>query len=268
MESRIPLVAGNWKMHKTPAEAGTFARNLLEKLPSGPAVDVVICPPFPAIPAVALKLAGSWICWGAQNMHWDAEGAYTGEVSAPMLQALGCRYVILGHSERRMHFKETDGQIRKKLKAALSFGLRPIFCLGEELETRDAGEAELFCLHQLADGLEGLPWTNPETLVIAYEPIWAIGTGRTAMPAEATAVMGQLREKIAFWYGKDFAGQVRILYGGSVSPESIAGFVKEEQIDGVLVGGASLKLDSFGAIVNAVAEAKPRGSDLDAGGSK
>jgi triosephosphate isomerase len=256
MASRIPLVAGNWKMHKTPAEAGTFARNLLEKLPNYPAVNVVICPPFPAIPAVATKLADSWICWGAQNMHWDAEGDYTGEVSAPMLQALGCRYAILGHSERRVHFGETDEQIRKKMKAALSFGLRPIFCLGEELSTRDAGEAEIFCLHQLADGLEGLPWSNPETLVIAYEPIWAIGTGRTALPADAVAVIGLLREKIASWYGRDFAEQVRILYGGSVSPESIAGFMKEEQIDGVLVGGASLKVDSFSAIIRAVAEVK------------
>jgi triosephosphate isomerase len=243
-------------MHKTPAEAGTFARNLLEKLPNNPGLNVVICPPFLAIPAVATKLADSWICWGGQNMHWDAEGAYTGEVSAPMLQALGCRFVILGHSERRMLFGETNEQIRKKVKAALSYGLRPIFCLGEELATRDAGEAEIFCLHQLADGLEGLPWVNPEALTIAYEPIWAIGSGRTAMPADAVAVMGLLREKIASWHGRNFAEQVRILYGGSVDADSVGGFMKEEQIDGVLVGGASLKLDSFSAIIRTAAEVK------------
>jgi triosephosphate isomerase len=159
-------------MYKTPAEAGTFARNLLEKIPEDHAVEVVVCPPFPAIPAVATKLTGSRIGWGAQNMHWEAEGAYTGEVSAPMLQALGCRYVILGHSERRVQFEETGEQIRKKMKAALSFGLRPIYCLGEDSATRDAGDAEFFCLHQLADGLEGLPWADPQNLVVAYEPIW------------------------------------------------------------------------------------------------
>ncbi len=258
MASRIPLVAGNWKMYKTPVEAGAFARNLLEKMTANLNVSVVVCPPFPAIPAVAVKLAGSWICWGAQNMHWEAEGAYTGEVSAPMLQALGCRYVILGHSERRVHFEETDEQIRKKMKAALSFGLRPIYCLGEELAIRDAGDAEFFCLHQLADGLEGLHWKDPETLVISYEPVWAIGTGRTALPADVVTVIRLLREKIASWHGKDFAEQVRILYGGSVGPDSIAGFMKEEQIDGVLIGGASLKVDSFIEIIRTTAEVKQR----------
>lgn len=255
---RTALVAGNWKMHKTPAEAGTFARNLLEKLPKDPGVEVVVCPPFPAIPAVASRLAGSWIAWGAQNMHWEAEGPYTGEVSAPMLQALGCRYVILGHSERRVNFKETNEQIRKKMKAALSFGLRPIFCLGEELAARDAGDAEYFCLHQLAGGLEGLPWKDPESLVISYEPVWAIGTGHTATPADAVKVIGLLRKKIGSWHGSDFAGQVRILYGGSVGPDSITGFMKEEQIDGVLVGGASLNLDLFTEVARIAAEVMRR----------
>jgi triosephosphate isomerase len=245
-------------MHKTPVEAGTFARNLLEKIPEDFNVEVVVCPPFPAIPAVATKLAGSRIGWGAQNMHWEAEGAYTGEVSAPMLQALGCRYVILGHSERRVHFEETGEQIRKKMKAALSFGLRPIYCLGEESATRDAGDAEFFCLHQLADGLEGLPWADPKNLVVAYEPVWAIGTGRTALPADVMAVIRLLREKIASWHGRVFAEQVRILYGGSVSPDSIAGFMKEEQIDGVLVGGVSLNLDSFIEVVRTAGDVKRR----------
>jgi triosephosphate isomerase len=258
MASRIPLIAGNWKMHKTPVEAGTFARNLLEKMPEDPAVDVALCPPFPAIPAVATKLEGSRIAWGAQNMHWEAEGAYTGEVSAPMLQAMGCRYVILGHSERRVQFEETGEQIRKKVKAALSCGLSPIYCLGEDLATRDAGDAEFFCLHQLADGLEGLPWADPKNLVVAYEPIWAIGAGHTALPADTVAVIRLLREKIASWHGRVFAEQVHILYGGSVTPDSIAGFMKEEQIDGVLLGGASLKLDSFIEVVRTAADVKRR----------
>jgi triosephosphate isomerase len=258
MASKIPLIAGNWKMHKTPAEAGAFARNLLEKIPEDLDAEVVVCPPFPAIPAVATKLAGSRIGWGAQNMHWEAEGAYTGEVSAPMLQALGCRYVILGHSERRVHFEETGEQIRKKVKAALSFGLRPIYCLGEESATRDAGDAEFFCLHQLAEGLEGLPWADPKNLVVAYEPVWAIGTGRTALPADVMAMNRLLRDKIASWHGRFFAEQVRILYGGSVNPDSIAGFMKEEQIDGVLVGGISLKLDSFVEVVRTAADVKRR----------
>ncbi len=252
------LVAGNWKMHKTPAEAGTYARHLLDKLPDDPSVEVIVCPPFPAIPAVANKLAGSRIGWGAQNMHWEAEGAFTGEVSAPMLQALGCHYVIVGHSERRIHFNETEEQIRKKMRAALSFGMRPIFCLGEEFAVRYAGDAEYFCLHQLDDGLEGLPWTIPETLVIAYEPIWAIGTGVTPLPADALAIIRRLRERIAAWHGPEFANKVRILYGGSVSPDSIAGFMKEEQIDGVLLGGASLDLEAFDTIVRSAAEVKRR----------
>ncbi len=144
------------------------------------------------------------------------------------------------------------------MKAALSFGLRPIFCLGEEIATRDAGDAEYFCLHQLADGLEGLPWSDPGTLVIAYEPVWAIGTGRTALPSDTVSVIRLLREKIAFWHGKEFAEQVRILYGGSIAPDSITGFMKEEQIDGVLVGGASLNLDSFTKIAHITAEVKKR----------
>jgi triosephosphate isomerase len=255
---RAALIAGNWKMYKTPAEAGAFARNLLDKLPENSPVEAIVCPPYPAIPAVANKLAGSRIGWGAQNMHWEAEGAYTGEVSAPMLQALGCHYVIVGHSERRTHFNETDEQIRKKMKAALSFGMRPIFCLGEELATREAGDAEYFCLHQLDDGLEGLPWAVPETLVIAYEPVWAIGTGHTALPADAVAVIRRLRQRIATWHGQDFADRVRILYGGSVTPDNIAGFMMEEQIDGALVGGASLDLEAFAAIVRTTAEIKQR----------
>lgn len=254
--SRVPLVAGNWKMYKTPAEAKQFTRLLREKVQDLDGVEVVVCPPFPALPAVATELAGSGIGWGAQNMHWAPEGAYTGEVSGPMLQALGCRYVILGHSERRQHFGETDEQIRQKLEAALTYGLRPIFCLGEDLSTREAGGAETFCRRQLKAGLSGLGTINSADLVVAYEPVWAIGTGKTATPTDAVAVIKALREELADLQSETVAGQVRFLYGGSVKPELIGSFMREEEIDGVLVGGASLNVDSFTAIIRGVAEVR------------
>lgn len=253
---RIPLVAGNWKMYKTPAEAKQFARLLREKINDLSGVEVIVCPPFPALPAVATELAGSRFGWGAQNMHWEPEGAYTGEVSGPMIQALGCRYVILGHSERRQHFGETDEQIRRKLEAALTYGLRPIFCLGEDLPIRQAGGAEDFCRRQLAAGLSGLETVNPTELVVAYEPVWAIGTGKTATPADAVAVIKALREELLRLHGEEAARQVRFLYGGSVKPELISSFMQEEEIDGVLVGGASLNVDSFTAIIRGVAEVR------------
>lgn len=250
------MVAGNWKMHKTPAEAKQFSRLLRERIKDLEGVEVIVCPPFTALPAVATELAGSRIGWGAQNMHWEPEGAYTGEVSGPMLQALGCRYVILGHSERRQHFGESDEQIRRKIEAALTYGLRPIFCLGEELSVRDAGEAEDFCKRQLRAGLSGLEGLNPVELVVAYEPVWAIGTGKTATPADAVAVIKALREELARLFDEEVARKVRFLYGGSVKPELIASFMQEEEIDGVLVGGASLHIESFTAIIRGVAEAR------------
>lgn len=252
---RVTLVAGNWKMYKTPDEAAAFASLLREKVVPG-GVEVVVCPSFPAIPAVARVLAGSAIGWGAQNMHWAPEGAYTGEVSAPMLCALGCRYVILGHSERRKHFGESDEMIRMKLEAALSCGLRPIFCLGEDLAAREAGEAEAFCLRQLRAGLAGLRIEDPAGLVVAYEPVWAIGTGKTATPADAAAVVRVLRQELGRLFGASFAGRVRFLYGGSMTPEHIVPFMEEEEIDGVLVGGASLKVDSFVEIIRGAAVAR------------
>jgi triosephosphate isomerase len=189
-------------------------------------------------------------------MHWAPEGAYTGEVSAPMLHALGCRYVILGHSERRTHFGESDEFVRKKLEAALSGGLRPIFCLGEELATREAGRAEAFCLRQLRAGLAGLRVEDPSDLVVAYEPVWAIGTGKTATPADAAAVIRVLREETGRIFGKTWADLVRFLYGGSMTPEYIVPFMEEEEIDGVLVGGASLKVDSFAEIIRGTARVR------------
>jgi triosephosphate isomerase len=241
-------------MHKTPAEAGTFVKLLRESFNKAGDVEVIVCPPFPALAAVASRLAGSDIGWGAQNMHWEAEGAFTGEVSGPMLQAMGCRYVILGHSERRGCFGETDDFIRRKLAAAIACGLRPIFCLGESLAIRQAGKASEHCRNQLRAGLEGLQAGRPDDLVVAYEPVWAIGTGQTATPEDAVEVIRALRREIAQMHGEDFACGVRFLYGGSVTPQSVSSFMQEEEIDGVLVGGASLNMEKFTAIIRAAAE--------------
>lgn len=254
---RTPLVAGNWKMHKTSAEAGNFTKLLLENVNQQQldgSVEVIVCPPFPALAAVANKLAGSQIGWGAQNMHWEAEGAFTGEVSGPMLQAMGCHYVIIGHSERRSQFSETDDKIRKKLAASLTCGLRPIFCLGESLATRETGRAVEYCRKQLKAGLEGIKIVQPDALVVAYEPIWAIGTGKTATPEDAVEVISALRQEFAQMYGQELAGGLRFLYGGSVSPQSVTSFMKEEEIDGVLVGGASLDIKQFTAIIQSTAD--------------
>lgn len=246
-------------MYKTPAEAKKFARLLRKQANDISNVEVIVCPPFPALAAVATELAGSRIGWGAQNMHWAPEGAYTGEVSGPMLQAMGCHYVILGHSERRSHFGETDVHIRQKLEAALTYGLRPIFCLGEDLSVREAGHAGEFCCAQLTAGLAGLDVTDSGALVVAYEPVWAIGTGKTATPADAAAVIKVLRDELARMFGNSCAEKARFLYGGSVKPELMASLMQEEQIDGVLVGGASLQADSFAAIIREAAE--KRGPD-------
>ncbi len=252
----LPLVAGNWKMHKTPEEARRFAASLKAELRGLKGAEVVVCPPFPALPVVAEVLVGSGIGLGAQNMHWAAEGAFTGEVSPVMLRAVGCSYVILGHSERRSWFGESDEVIRRKLEAALNFGLRPIFCLGEDLAAREEGRAAEVCLAQLRAGVSGLPWREPGDLVIAYEPVWAIGTGRTATPGDAAAVVRLLREELARLYGREFAARVRFLYGGSVNPGNVAGFYAEEEISGVLAGGASLDVESFVALVRLAAKIK------------
>ncbi len=241
-------------MNKTPAEAGNFANMLLKRVRKGNGVEVLICPPFPALAAVAAKLAGSHIAWGAQNMHWETKGAYTGEVSGPMLQGMGTRYVILGHSERRNYFGETDEMIAKKLVTAVTCGLWPILCLGENLEIREAGKAVECCLKQFRNGLSGIRERQPESLVVAYEPVWAIGTGKTATPEDAVEVIKALREEAAKMYGEEFASNLRFLYGGSVKPDSTPSFMKEEEIDGLLVGGASLDVDKFTAIIQSTAE--------------
>lgn len=247
---RTPIIAGNWKMHKTPLEAEELVRALLPQVAPAGDREVVLCPPFPALAAVVAACRGTRVAVGAQNLHWEREGAFTGEVSAPMLVAVGCRYVIVGHSERRQYCGEDDGLVNRKLKAALAAGLRPILCVGETLAQRELGITEAVCAIQLKSALAGLAAGDLEPLVIAYEPVWAIGTGRTASASDAQEVIAFLRSLLARDYGTALAQQVPILYGGSVKPENIRALMAQADIDGALVGGASLDAASFAAIVN------------------
>lgn len=247
---RRPLVAGNWKMNLTHVEGAGLARAVAKALPAGAPVDVVLCPPFTALHAVADALdaaAAGPVALGAQDLHWHERGAFTGEVSAGMLTALGCRYVIVGHSERRSLFGETDDVVARKAARAQEAGLIPIVCVGESLEERRAGRVETVILGQVDAALSAL---DPDAgLVIAYEPVWAIGTGEAASPADAAAVARLIRDRLR--QAGPGAGDVRILYGGSVTAENAAGFLSEPDLDGALVGGASLDARSFAAIVEA-----------------
>lgn len=250
MNRRI-IIGGNWKMYKTPTEAFETASALRTTLGDVSAVDVVICPPAIDIPAVHQAIKGSDLKLGGQNLYWEEEGAFTGEISARMLVDAGCQYVILGHSERRHVFGETDSGINKKMKKALSSGLKPIFCVGEKLEEREAGSTQAVVGSQIKAGLAGVEFANPDDLVIAYEPVWAIGTGVNATPEQAEEVHHYIRDLLAELFGPAVAGKIRIQYGGSVKPENAKELLSKENIDGALVGGASLKPDSFAGIVNA-----------------
>jgi triosephosphate isomerase len=249
---RRPLIAGNWKMYKTADEAVALVRDLIPQVQDlCRDRDVVVCPPFTSLQAVAGLLTGTPIGLGAQNMHWESEGAYTGEVSPTMLLTCGCTYTILGHSERRQHFGETDEIVNRKLSAALKAGLRPIVCVGERLEQREAGHMETVVLGQMEGGLRGLSAQQVAGVTLAYEPVWAIGTGRTATPAQAQEVHHLIRGCLRQHYGAPTADAVCIQYGGSVKPDNAAELFAQEDIDGGLIGGASLKADSFAAIVKA-----------------
>jgi triosephosphate isomerase len=244
---RTPIIAANWKMHKTVAEARDFCRAFLASYaPDGG--EVVICPPFTALGAVAELLAGSVVKLGAQDLFWEEKGAYTGEISPGMLQDVGCDYVIIGHSERRGYFGETDADVNRKVKAALAHGLKPIICLGESLVQREAGQTEKVVTEQVRLAYEGVAPSSAEQTVIAYEPIWAIGTGRNASPEEANRVIGLIRQTVAGIYGDGVAEKIRIQYGGSVNKENIAQFMDQPEIDGALVGGASLDPAGFAVI--------------------
>ncbi len=251
---RKPILAGNWKMNKTPAEAVEFVRALRPKLtPYLPQVETVVCPPFVALPAVADALRGVKIGVGAQNCHWAENGAYTGEVSAAMLAGL-VGYVIIGHSERRQYFAETDEGVNKKIKAALAHGLVPIVCVGEDLARNEAGVTDSFVSEQVRAAFAGLSASQATGVVIAYEPIWAIGTGKTATSEVANRVCGLVvRGAIAGLYGEQAAQAIRIQYGGSANEKNIGELMAMPDIDGALIGGASLKVDAFAEMVRITA---------------
>ncbi len=248
---RPKFVAGNWKMYTTRTAAKELAAAIVKDLPPDTATRVAVCPPFPWLVAVADVLKGSPVALGAQNCYPEKEGAFTGEVSPQMLLDAGCGYVIVGHSERRHGLGETDEFLNRKAKAALAAGLSVIFCVGELLAEREAGRTEAVLETQLTRGLAGIPAEQTAKLVIAYEPVWAIGTGKVATTEQAQEAHAFIRRKIAGQFGENVAGSLLIQYGGSVKPDNAAGLLHQPDVDGALVGGASLKADSFLAIVKA-----------------
>ena len=252
---RTSLVAGNWKMHKTVREALDLITGLKTHLAGIEGVDVVVCPPFTALAEVGRAIAGSPLELGAQDLHWEPRGAYTGEISAPMLWDLGCTYVIVGHSERRRGMGESDEAAQKKVAVAFANELIPILCVGASLDEREAGRTERIIQTQARIGTLDVPPEQAASLVVAYEPVWAIGTGHPATGAEAGRIAGLLRRWLGDWFG-DRASEIRILYGGSVTPETIGEFVAQSDVDGALVGGASLEAATFAGIVQAVAAAR------------
>jgi triosephosphate isomerase len=248
--NRIQIIAGNWKMHKTHTDALALARGVAAGV-RGSGREVVICPPFTSLAAASEGLAGSSVTLGAQNVYWEEAGAFTGEISAPMLAALGCRYVIVGHSERRQYFGETDSTVALRLQAVTKSGMIPILCVGETLDQHRRNETEAIVRAQLDGGLEGWKGEDPAGLVIAYEPVWAIGTGVTASREQAQEMHAKIRAHLSASRGQPFSLGVRILYGGSVKPDNASDLLASPDIDGALVGGASLKADSFLGICNA-----------------
>ncbi len=252
MDRRV-LIAGNWKMNKTPAETEAFIGSFSKLLAENGGVDVLLLPPFTSLERGGRLLAGTRIALGAQDLHFEEAGAFTGEISAEMLRACGCTYVLVGHSERRALFREDDPLINRKLRAALAAGLCPILCVGETLEEHHQGRVEERITSQLVASLDAVDAKEIVSVVIAYEPIWAIGTGETATPETAEEVIRKIREWIATTYEEQNAVTVRILYGGSVKPENTASLIAQPNIDGALVGGASLDPDAFARIVAAAA---------------
>jgi triosephosphate isomerase len=247
---RLPFIAGNWKMNKTVGEACDLVRELKATI-SGieEKVEVAIAPPFTALYAVRKELGGSPIRLAAQNLYWEEKGAFTGEVSPLMLKEVGCDYIIIGHSERRQFFGETDETVNRRIKAALPQGLKVIFCIGETLKEREEGKTFSVIERQIEGGLKGLGDKEIGDIVFAYEPVWAIGTGKTATPEQAEEVHRFIREKLGKLYSRKVSEDIRIQYGGSVTPENIKGLMNQPNIDGALVGGASLKAESFSKIV-------------------
>jgi triosephosphate isomerase len=251
---RIPLVAGNWKMFKTVAESRHLVSEMVPGLQPVKGVEKVICPPFTNLMAVAALLEGTEIGLGAQNMHWEAAGAFTGEISPTMVAEL-CRYVILGHSERRQYFGETDASVNKKLKAALAHGLIPIVCVGETLSQFEANQTAEVVSRQVKLGMAEIDLSAASTIVVAYEPVWAIGTGKAATAVGANAVLADvIRPALAELFGNSISQSIRVLYGGSVKADNAVEYFTQPDIDGALVGGASLKVTDFLAITRAAAK--------------
>ena len=250
MPNRTLLIAGNWKMNNDIHAAAKLADELAQALPEVPAgVEVLVCPPTIDITTVHDRISAAPIALGAQNVYWEAKGAYTGESSCDMLKSAGCTYCIIGHSERRDYFHETDEDINKKAKVLMAHGIVPISCCGEPLEVREAGKHVEFVVDQIKKDTEGLEITDPSKYVIAYEPIWAIGTGKTATADDAQEVCGAIRETLKELFGAELADGIRVLYGGSAKPGNIAELVAKPDVDGALVGGASLKAEDFSAMV-------------------
>lgn len=249
---RKPMMAGNWKMNNTPAEAAALAKAIVDAVGTESTVDCVICPPYVDLAVVKTVVDGSTVAVGAQNLHWEASGAYTGEISAAMLQGL-VDYVIIGHSERRQYFAESDETVNKKLHAALANGFTPILCVGESLAQNQNGETQSFVSGQVTAALAGLSAAQVQSLVIAYEPIWAIGTGLAATAQEAGATCGVVRGVVAKLYGQAVADNTRVLYGGSTNDKNIGEIMQQADIDGALIGGAALKVESYSAMVRTTA---------------
>jgi triosephosphate isomerase len=252
---RQPVVAGNWKMNTTLAEAEALAETVDRPLSGLGGIETVLCPPFISLAAVIQAVSGFNVAVGAQNCHFEPRGAFTGEISPAMLADLGCRYVILGHSERRTLFGETDATVQRKVQAALAAGLIPIVCVGENLEQNESGQTEEVVGGQVRAALDGLAGSQVAGLVLAYEPIWAIGTGRPATPEQANVTAGAIRRAVGELAGEDAAGALRIQYGGSVTRENASALFSQPEIDGALVGGASLKGADFIAICEAAQQA-------------
>jgi triosephosphate isomerase len=247
--ARRKFIAGNWKLNKNVAEGLVLARELKAKLAQVQGVDVAVCPPFTTLAAVAQELAGSNIAIGAQNVHWEASGAFTGEISAAMLKEIPVTYVLIGHSERRQYFAETDETVNKRLKAALKAGLLPIVCVGETLAEREGNRMQEVIARQVKGAFTGIAGDEMKTVVIAYEPVWAIGTGRNATPEQAQEVHAFIRGLVTGLYGAEIAGALRIQYGGSVKADNARQILQQPDVDGALVGGASLKAGDFAAII-------------------
>ena len=246
---RKPIIAGNWKMNMTPADAEALVSALIP-LVKDAKCDVVVCPPYVDLSVVSRLVKGTNIHLGAQNIHWAAKGAFTGEVSADMLKAFGVEYAIIGHSERRQYFGETDEGVNARAKAALAAGITPIICVGETLEQRESGVTAAFVSGQAKAALAGMSEEDVKSLVIAYEPIWAIGTGKTATADDANATIGVIRRAVAEAFGQTVADEVRIQYGGSMNPKNASELMAMPEIDGGLIGGASLKAEDFSKVVN------------------